>query len=203
VAGKYLGVLGVIGIYALTLLLIAVMGWLLSHRKTEVGPGQLQEIPAYTLPDWRAMLRETWARSSDVLTIVTPLLVGGSVVLALLGHFGVDGVINTLLTPLTSWWLGLPLVLGLPLLFGVLRKELSLLMIFQALGTQDINTALDTAQIVTLLVFITFYVPCISTFAIMHRTLGRAQAGFSVLLSVGVALLLSGLVRVVMGVVQP
>jgi ferrous iron transport protein B len=200
VAGKYLGVLGVIGIYALTLLLIAVMGWLLSHRKTEVGPGQLQEIPAYTLPDWRAMLRETWARSSDVLTIVTPLLVGGSVVLALLGHFGVDGVINTLLTPLTSWWLGLPLVLGLPLLFGVLRKELSLLMIFQALGTQDINTALDTAQIVTLLVFITFYVPCISTFAIMHRTLGRAQAGFSVLLSVGVALLLSGLVRVVMGI---
>jgi ferrous iron transport protein B len=202
-AGKYLGVLGVISIYALTLLLIAVMGWLLSHRKTEVGPGQLQEIPPYTLPDWRAMLRETWARSSDVLTIVTPLLVGGSVVLALLGHFGVDGVINTLLTPLTSWWLGLPLVLGLPLLFGVLRKELSLLMIFQALGTQDINTALDTAQIVTLLVFITFYVPCISTFAIMHRTLGRAQAGFSVLLSVGVALLLSGLVRVVMGVVQP
>jgi ferrous iron transport protein B len=199
VAGKYLGVLGVIGIYALTLLLIAVMGWLLSHRQSEVGPGQVQEIPAYTLPDWRAMLRETWARSSDVLTIVTPLLVGGSVVLALLGHFGFDGVINTVLTPLTSWWLGLPLVLGLPLLFGVLRKELSLLMIFQALGTQDINTVLVTAQILTLLVFITFYVPCISTFAIMHKTLGRAQAWFSVLLSVGVALALSVLVRLVMG----
>ena len=199
VAGKYLGVLGVIGIYALTLVLIAVMGWLLSHRQSEVGPGQVQEIPAYTLPDWRAMLRETWARSSDVLTIVTPLLVGGSVVLALLGHFGADGAINTVLTPLTSWWLGLPLVLGLPLLFGVLRKELSLLMIFQALGTQDINSVLGTAQILTLLVFITFYVPCISTFAIMHKTLGRAQAWFSVLLSVAVALVLSGLVRVVMG----
>ncbi len=199
VAGKYLGVLGVIGIYALTLLLIAVMGLLLSHRHQDVGPGQVQEIPAYTLPDWRAMLRETWARSSDVLTIVTPLLVGGSVVLALLGHFGFDGVINTVLTPLTSWWLGLPLVLGLPLLFGVLRKELSLLMIFQALGTQDINSVLGTAQILTLLVFITFYVPCISTFAIMHKTLGRSQAWFSVLLSVGVALALSGLVRLVMG----
>src|SRR3989339_1924582 len=199
VAGKYLGVLGVIGIYALTLVLIAVMGWLLAHRQSEVGPGQVHEIPAYTLPDWRAMLRETWARSSDVLTIVTPLLVGGSVVLALLGHFGADGAINTVLTPLTSWWLGLPLVLGLPLLFGVLRKELSLLMIFQALGTQDINSVLGTAQILTLLVFITFYVPCISTFAIMHKTLGRAQAWFSVLLSVAVALVLSGLVRVVMG----
>ena len=203
VAGKYLGVMGVIGIYALTLALIAAMGLLLAHRQHEVGPGQVQEIPAYSLPNWRAMLHETWARSSDVLTIVTPLLVGGSVVLALLGHFGFDGVLNTVLTPLTSWWLGLPLVLGLPLLFGVLRKELSLLMIFQALGTQEINTVLGTAQIVTLLVFITFYVPCISTFAIMHRTLGRAQAWFSVLLSVGVALGLSALVRVVMGLAQP
>lgn len=204
VAGKYLGVPGVIGIYALTLLLIAVMGLLLSrHQPSEVGPGQVQEIPPYTLPDWRAMLRETWARSSDVLTIVTPLLVGGSVVLALLGHFGFDGVINTVLTPLTSWWLGLPLVLGLPLLFGVLRKELSLLMIFQALGTQEIDNVLGSVQIITLLVFITFYVPCISTFAIMNKTLGQAQAWFSVLLSVGVALVLSALVRLLMGLAQP
>jgi ferrous iron transport protein B len=192
VAGKYLGVMGVLGIYALTLLLIAIMGLILSRRKQEVGPGQVQEILPYSLPNWRAMLRETWARSSDVLTIVTPLLVGGSVVLALLGHFGFDGVINMVLTPLTSWWL------GLPLLFGVLRKELSLLMIFQALGTQEIDKVLGSAQILTLLVFITFYVPCISTFAIMHKTLGRAQAWFSVLLSVGVALALSALVRLVM-----
>jgi ferrous iron transport protein B len=144
------------------------------------------------------MLRETWARSSDVLTIVTPLLVGGSVLLALLGHFGADGAINAFLTPLTSWWLGLPLALGLPLLFGVLRKELSLLMIFQALGTQEIDTVLAPTQIVTLLVFITFYVPCISTFAVMHKTLGRKEAWFSVALSVGVALLLSLLVRLLM-----
>lgn len=198
VAGKYLGVWGVIGIYALTLVLIAVMGRLLSRQRREVGPGQVQEIPAYRWPDWRAMLRETWLRSSDVLTIVTPLLVGGSVVLALLSHWGADSVINTVLTPLTSWWLGLPLVLGLPLLFGVLRKELSLLMIFQALGTQNIDAVLGKVQIVTLLVFLTFYVPCVSTFAVMHKTLGRKEAWLSVSLSVAVAMLLSLAVRLVL-----
>lgn len=197
VAGKYLGVWGVLGVYALTLLLLSAMGLLLSHQHREVGPGQVQDIPPYTLPNWHAMLRETWARSSDVLTIVTPLLVGGSVVLALLGHFGADATINALLTPLTSWWLGLPLVLGLPLLFGVLRKELSLLMIFQALGTQEIDAVLSTEQILTLLVFITFYVPCISTFAVMNKTLGRAKAWFSVMLSVGVAMLLGALVQII------
>ncbi|MBI3096508.1 MAG: ferrous iron transporter B, partial [Rhodocyclales bacterium] len=132
-AGKYLGAAGVLGIFALTLIVIAVMGRLLSRRDRELGPGQVQEIPTYALPSARKLLAETWERTSDILTIVTPLLVGGSVVLALLNHVGADSLINTLLNPVTVWWLGLPLALGVPLLFGVLRKELSLLMIYQAL----------------------------------------------------------------------
>lgn len=196
IAGKYLGVAGVLGLYALTLLLIAVLGKLLSRQgQREVGPGQIQQIPPYALPHWRTMVKETWLRTNDILTIVTPLLVGGSVVLALLGHWGADGIINIALTPLTVWWLGLPLALGLPLLFGVLRKELSLLMIFQALGTQELNTVLSTAQIATLLVFLTFYVPCVSTFAVMLKTMGAKQAWGSVALSVGVSLVLGLVVR--------
>ena len=199
VAGKYLGAAGVFGMFALTLILIAVMGRLLSRHKRELGPGRVQEIPAYALPAWRPLLRETWARTSDILTIVTPLLVGGSVVLALLAHVGADVVVNTLLTPVTVWWLGLPLALGVPILFGVLRKELSLVMIYQALGTQEIDRLLDPAQMITLLVFLSFYVPCISTFAVMLRTVGRRDAWFSVALSVAVALLLAGAARLVFG----
>ena len=199
VAGKYLGAAGVFGMFALTLILIAVMGRLLSRGKRELGPGQVQEIPAYALPTWRLLLAETWARTSDILTIVTPLLVGGSVVLALLNHVGADVVVNTLLTPVTVWWLGLPLALGVPILFGVLRKELSLVMIYQALGTQEIDRLLDSVQMITLLVFLSFYIPCISTFAVMLRTVGRRDAWFSVALSVGVALLLAGAVRLVFG----
>jgi ferrous iron transport protein B len=202
VAGKYLGAAGVFGIFALTLVVIAGMGRLLSRQNRELGPGQVQEIPAYALPAWRPLLAETWARTSDILTIVTPLLVGGSVVLALLNHVGADGLINTLLTPVTVWWLGLPLALGVPLLFGVLRKELSLLMIYQALGTQEIGGLLDPAQIVTLLLFLTFYIPCVSTFAVMLKTVGRRDAFFSVALSVAAALLLSGGARLVLGGVQ-
>ena len=91
----------------------------------------MQEIPPYALPHWRTLLAETWERTRDVLTIVTPLLVGGSVVLALLNHVGADSAINALLTPVTTWWLGLPAVLGVPILFGVLRTELSLVMIYR------------------------------------------------------------------------
>ncbi len=194
-AGKYLGGLGVFAIFALTLLVIAVMGRLLARHNPNVGPGQVQEIPPYALPRLRTLAYETWDRTRDVLTIVTPLLVGGSVVLALLGHFGADAVINAAFTPITVWWLGLPVALGVPILFGVLRKELSLMMIFQALGTFEVGAVLSSLQIVTFLLFLTFYVPCVSTFAVMLRTIGRREALISVALSVGVALAVSGAVR--------
>jgi ferrous iron transport protein B len=194
-AGKYLGGPGVIAIFLLTMVVIALLGQVLRRRYPRGGPGQVQEIPPYALPRWLPMLRETWERTRDILTIVTPLLIGGSVVLALLAHVGADRHINALLSPITSWWLGLPVVLGVPILFGVLRKELSLLMVYQALGGFDVGQYLDAVQIMTFLLFLTFYVPCVSTFAVMMKTIGRREALFSVSLSVGVALLVAGLAR--------
>jgi ferrous iron transport protein B len=85
------------------------------------------------------LLARTWERTSDIVTIVTPLLVAGQRAAgaaqplrrrpgdqppAVAGH---------------PWWLGLPVLLGVPILFGVLRKELSLLMVYQALGTLEID----------------------------------------------------------------
>ena len=87
------------------------------------------------------------------------------------------------------------MALGVPILFGVLRKELSLLMVFQALGTQELSSVLDTTQIVTFLVFLTFYVPCVSTFAMMLKLLGPRDAYYSVALSIGVALVVAVAVR--------
>lgn len=197
-AGKYLGGLGILAIFMTTMVVIAVMGRLLTRRYPKSGPGQVQEIPAYALPRWNPLLRTTWERTRDILTIVTPLLVGGSVVLAILSHIGADAIINTLFTPITSWWLGLPVVLGVPILFGVLRKELSLLMIYQALGTFEIGGLMDWVQITTFLLFLTFYVPCISTFAVMLKTIGRKEALFSVLLSVATALLIAGVIRLLL-----
>lgn len=202
-AGKYLGGPGVFAIFLLSMIVIALLGKLLTRRYPESGPGQVQEIPPYALPRLATLLPATWERTRDILTIVTPLLVGGSVVLALLAHVGADDIINTAFTPITDWWLGLPALLGVPILFGILRKELSLLMVYQALGTFDIGAHLDWVQIMTFLIFLTFYFPCVSTFAVMLKTIGRRQALASVSLSIGVALVVSGIVRwLLLGVQQ-
>jgi ferrous iron transport protein B len=201
IAGKYLGAWAVAAIFVAAGVVIAILGRALSHRGKDIDIRVVHAIPPYAAPRPRALVAETWRRSRDVLTIVMPLLVAGSIVLALLAHFGGDRIVNALLAPLTSTWLGLPLVLGVPLLFGVLRKELSLLMIFQALGTQDVGTVLDATQIMTLLLFVTFYVPCLSTFAVMLRALGSRQALQSVGLSLAAALVIAGIGRLAMQLV--
>ena len=81
------------------------------------------------------------------------------------------------------------------------NQELSLLMVFQALGTQELAGVLDTTQIATFLVFLTFYVPCVSTFAMMLKLLGRREALYPVVLSIGVALAVAAAVRWPMEVV--
>ena len=57
---------------------------------------------------------------------------------------------------------------------------------------------LNHAQIFTFLVFLTFYVPCLSTFAVMFKTLGRKEAWFSVMVSLVSALLMAGAVRLML-----
>ena len=196
--GKYLGGIGIFSIFMLNLVIIAILGRLLTRRYPEISPGLIQEIPAYAIPKLQPILHATWHRTRDILTIVTPLLVGGSIVLALLHHFGADIWINQLLSPITVWALGLPVVLGVPILFGVLRKELSLLMIYQALGTFEVGNVLDWVQISTFLIFLMFYVPCVSTFAVMLKVIGRKEALFSIGLSIGVALLSASVIRMLL-----
>ena len=77
-----------------------------------------------------------------------------------------------LVLPLT-WILGLPNEVGVPLMFGILRKELSLIMLRQALGVSDFGAVLTPVQMVTFSVFVVFYVPCLATLAVINRELGK------------------------------
>jgi len=43
-----------------------------------------------------------------------------------------------------------------------------------------------------------FYVPCVSTFAVMLKVIGRREAFFSLLLSIGVALVVATSVRLLL-----
>jgi ferrous iron transport protein B len=187
----YLGPVWALGIYILNLLVILVVGRVLSRFLEGRSPGLILEIPNLELPSVTTLAAKTWLSLREFLVIAWPVLVVSSLVLALLDYFGAGAILNAALTPLTVWTLGLPAAVGMTLIFGVLRKELTLVMLVQALGTHQLDQVLTTGQLVVFTLFVVFYVPCAATVAAMARELGWKDTAWISGLTVLVALILS------------
>ena len=124
--------------------------------------------------------------------VAWPVLIVSSMALSLLSYAGADATINGLLAPLTTSVLHLPMAVGIPLFLGLFRKELTLIMLGAALGTDAIGTVLSNGQILVLVVFTMLYVPCIATLAAQWREGGWRTAVASALLNLGVSITVAG-----------
>lgn len=195
----FLGPLAALSIYLLNIVVIAATGNLLARLLLEETPGLILEIPVYRPPSWRVLLLKTWLRLREFILIAWPLLIAGSLILSLLSYLQMDDPINRLLAPFTTA-LELPAVVGITLIFGILRKELSLIMLLQALGTTQVLTVLSPAQVMTFTIFVVFYFPCLATLGVLIKEVGGKWAGFAVLFNTVIAFLLALATRGVMGI---
>jgi len=183
-----------LGVYFLNLLVIAVLGRLSTWFLPEVSPGLIMEIPEYRRPTWSNVLQKSWRSLKDFVVVAWPILIVGSLVLSLLKYYGLDRLLNKSLAPLTSL-LDLPVAVGTTLIFGIMRKELSLVMLNEALGTTQLQTVLTQTQLLTFTVFVLFYIPCASTIAALSREVGWRGAALAVAASLSLALALGVLTR--------
>jgi len=195
----YLGPFWALGFYVANIIVVALLGLAISRVMKEPSPGLILEIPSLKWPSLGSVLEKTWLQLRSFISFAWPILVAGSVLLSILTYIRADGVINDVLSPLVVKGLGLPHDLGVTLIFGFLRKELSLIMMLQALGVnyRSLLSAITREQIVVFTVFVSFFIPCLSTFAILWKEIGRKWALVSAGLSVSVAIVLSWLVRLV------
>jgi ferrous iron transport protein B len=173
-------------IYLFNLFVIAVTGRLLSRFIPEDSPGLILEMPVYRMPTLRTVVQKAWFRVREFIVEAWPVLIGGSIVLAVLVYYNLAPYFDVLVRPVT-WLLGLPSHVGVPLIFGILRKELSLIMLGQALGSTNFSTVLTPIQMITFSVFVVFYIPCLATLSVLRRELGtRAMftiAGMTVVIA--------------------
>jgi ferrous iron transport protein B len=158
-------------IYLFNILVIAFTAKILSKMMPEDSPGLILEMPVYRIPTIKTVTVKAWFRIREFIVEAWPLLIAGSVGLALLAYLKWDTYVNWLTLPL-SWLLGLPSQVGMPLIFGILRKELSLVMLHQALGGVDLVNALTSTQMITYSVFVVFYIPCLATLMVLKKELG-------------------------------
>lgn len=194
--GFYLGANWALFVFIVNIIVLAIVGYILSRLMPERAPGMMLEIPKYHVPSAKVVLFKTWFRVKEFIVVAWPIIIVGSVVLSLLEHYELVTYINTAVSPVTIL-LGLPIAVGTTLIFGIFRKELAMIMLFQALGTENVISVLSKTQIMTFTMFIIFYVPCIAAIGVMVRELGKRDTTFAIAIGFIVAIVVGLIVRMV------
>jgi len=138
----------------------------LALRLTSQGfrPELLVEIPPYRLPTAQAILTKLWIRISGFLREALPIIFAAVLAVNILYQLEVFEALARFAAPLVTRLWGMPQESIVPLLVGILRKDL-------ALGL-FVPLHLSTKQLVTGSVLLAMFFPCLATCVVLFRELG-------------------------------
>jgi len=192
--GKYVGLGWALGLYIFAMILILILGKISSLFVRGEPVELIMAMPDYKSPQLKTILFQTWLALKEFIFLAAPLVIISGVVIQAINLAGWMPAISTFLSPVTVKWLGLPPITGILLIFGILRKELILVMLAAFLGTANFSDALTQQQMITLAVVSMFYVPCVATISILWRDFGWKKALTICVLETLGAILLAGCV---------
>jgi ferrous iron transport protein B len=193
VVGQQSGILWAVLIYAVLFALVLILGRVM-HKLLRSEPSSLViEIPDLSIPRLSNILFKTFQRMKDFFIAAFPLLLLGSLLLEALMAYNLLGALVDPLAPLTYGLLGLPPLIIIALLFGVLRKEMALqilFVIFSITSVGELGTVLTPEQLFVFTLVMATYVPCIAVFSVLIKEFGLRSAGYITLSSIALALVL-------------
>ena len=185
----------------LVIIVVIIVSGLVMNRLMPGDKGVLvMEMFPFRRPVLRQVVRKTWRRFREFVWDAAPIILLGSMALGLLYETGWVWHLGTILKPVVEGWLLLPMVAGLTLVFAILRKELALqlLLVFAAVqaggAVVGISSFMTTSQIVTYALVNAIYVPCVATIAVLGRELGWRRTVVICASTIGIALLVGGVV---------
>jgi ferrous iron transport protein B len=186
-------------LYVIDLLIIFALG----RIAFRVMPGEptalIMEMHDYRMPHLKTVLKQTWFRLAEFIKIAFPLIIVGSLAIKLAEVLDLLNPIETVLSPITVAWLGLPVITGIPLIFGVIRKELTLIMLasfsYTRFGTTNLAKipGFGPIEMVVFTLVAMFYIPCIATIAALVREFGWKKALFITVFEIVFAISLGGI----------
>ncbi len=196
----FVGWMPALGIFLITLVLIALVGLGLNQAMPGQSAGLVMEMFPFRAPTISPMLRKTWHRFKDFVFVATPIVLGGSLVLGALYESEYIWKLSAPLSPVVEGWLGLPAVAGLTLIFAVLRKELALqLLVTLAIvqygrGANNLLKFMNETQLFVYALVNTIYIPCVATIAVLGKELGWKRAIAIMTFTISLAILMGGIV---------
>jgi ferrous iron transport protein B len=197
--GRYVGLQAALALYAFDLILVFTMGRIAFKALPGEPVGLIMEMPLYKKPSIKNIALKTWSRTRDFVYIAFPIIVAGSTLLVALEMSGFMNYIVWGSSPLIAGWLGLPVEAGIPLIFGVLRKELTLILLSELVPIQS----LTAVQMIVFSIVTMIYIPCVATIAALNREFGWKKALAVTLIDVSLALLIGGLAYRILSLAMP
>ena len=190
--GKYVGLLWALGLYLFAVAVIFIAGKISSKLLLGEPVELIMPMPDYKTPHLKTIVYQTWDALKEFIYIAAPIVIVSGVVIQAINLAGWMPAISGFLSPVTVTWLGLPAITGILLIFGILRKELILVMLAAFLGTTNFSDALTSQQMITLAVVSMFYIPCVATISVLWKEYGWKKAMAICVLEIMFAILLAG-----------
>jgi len=187
--GRFVGLHAALGLYAFDLLLVFLLGRIAFKALPGEPVGLIMEMPPYKKPSARNIAMKTWSRTRDFVYIAFPIIIIGSLAIAALSELGFMSSIVEAANPLINGWLGLPAIAAIPLIFGVLRKELTLVLLRELVQLES----LTAVQMIVFSLVTMLYIPCVATIAACKREFGWKKALAITVIDISLALILGGL----------
>ncbi|MCE5346778.1 MAG: ferrous iron transport protein B [Bacteroidales bacterium] len=193
--GKYVSILWAMGLYLFAIILVYIAGWLSSKIVGGEPVELIMQMPDYKTPHLKTIHYQTWDALKEFIFIAAPVVVISGIIIQAINLAGWMQAISSFLSPVTVNWLGLPAITGILLIFGILRKELILVMLAAFLGTTNFSDVLTSQQMITLAIVSMFYVPCVATISVLWKEFGWKKTLTICILETLGAILLAGLIK--------
>ena len=176
VVAAFVNIWWALALYLLDFVLIVILGRIAFRLLPGESVGMIMEMPEYHVPHPPVVLGQTWQRTRSLIGIVLPSYIIGSVAITALYAAGFLEPINTALSPITVLLLGLPAITGVVFVFGIIRKEMTLLALAALFGTTVFSTVLSPVQLIVFALVTMLYVPCLSTILTLAKEFGWRRA---------------------------
>ena len=190
--GSFVSIEWALILYIIDLAIIFLLGRIAFRVLPGEPTGLIMEMHEYRIPHLKTVASQTWFRLKEFIKIAFPLIILGSLVIKSMEVLGFFGTVSAFMSPVTVGWLGLKTEMGIALIFGVLRKELTLIMLATLLGTVNFAEVLTPIQMIVYTLVTMLYIPCIATIATLVKEFGWKKALFITIFEIAFAIFIGG-----------
>jgi len=166
-----------------------IFGFILHKIIPGESPEILIDVPPYQMPLLRNVGMKVWIRLKGFFRTAIPFVLLGCAIVNILYLSGTMDWLANVLSPILSGWFGVPKETIGPLIAAFLRKDLAV--------AQLSAIEMTKYQMITSVVLISIYFPCVATFVMMLKEEGGKGLLGSMATMVAVVTLYGGLLHLI------